>query len=162
MRHSLRLTIAAASFAALAACSRTSEQPALSDDLKQDLAKAGGSDVTLAGSTTSRQEVVSAAERTNGATAAPKSPTVAKAPSAVRGRTAAVRSPRKVTPVAAQPSPRAEEPAPAEVRTEVRAPEPVPTQTKTRSPLPSTQREPPGGWRSPGSIIRNAPFPINP
>src|SRR3982074_3623539 len=100
MRHSLRLTIAAASLAALAACSLTAEQPALSDDLKQDLAKAGGSDVTLAGSTTSRLEVVSAAERTNGATAAPKSPTVAKAPSALRGRTAGGRIPRRRGPAA--------------------------------------------------------------
>jgi hypothetical protein len=162
MRHSLRLTIAAASLAALAACSRSSEQPSLSDDLKQDLAKAGGSDVVLASSSTARLDVVSAAERTNGATAAPKSPTVSKAPSAIRGRTAAVKSPRRVTPAAAQPSPRAAEAAPAEVRTEEPAPEPVQSQARPRAPLPSTQREPPGGWRSPGSVIRNAPFPINP
>ncbi|MFL5606049.1 MAG: hypothetical protein ACJ8AD_06350 [Gemmatimonadaceae bacterium] len=162
MRHSLRLTIAAASLAALAACSRSSGQPALSDDLKQDLAKVGGSDVTLAGSSTSRLEVVSAAERTNGAMAAPKSSTVSKAPSAIRGRTAAAKSPRRETPAAAQPSPRAPEPTPAEVRAEEPAPEPVPSPTRTRAPLPSTQREPPGGWRSPGSVIRNAPFPINP
>jgi len=32
-----------------AACSRSSEQPALSDDLKQDLARASGGDVQLAG-----------------------------------------------------------------------------------------------------------------
>jgi len=134
----------------------------MSDDLKQDLAKVGGGDVALAGSSTSRLDVVSAAERTNGATAAPKAPTVSKAPSAVRGRTAAVKSPQRVTPAAAQPSPRPAEPAPAAVRTEEPAPEPVQSQARPRAPMPSTQREPPGGWRSPGSIIRNAPFPINP
>jgi hypothetical protein len=162
MRHSIRLTIAAAFLAAVAACSGPSEQPALTDDLKQDLSKAGGSDVTLAGSSTTRLDVISAAERTNGATAAPKAPTVSKAPSAMRGRTAAVKSARRETPAAAQPSPRAAEPAPAEVRTAQPAPEPVQSQARPRAPLPSTQREPSGGWRSPGSVIRNAPFPINP
>ena len=76
MTHSLRLTIASVALLASAACSRSSEQPALSDDLKQDLARAGAADVQLAGST--------------------------------------------------------------------------------------TQREPPGGWKTPGEVIRNAPFPINP
>ena len=162
MRHSIRLTLAAASLVALAACSRSSEQPALSDDLKQDLARAGGSDVMLAGAPTGRVDVVSAAERTNGAVAAPKAPSVSHAPSAVRGHKAAVRSVKHETPAAAQPSPVAEEAAPAEVRTEAPAPEPVPAQSRPSAPQPSTQREPPGGWRSPGEVIRNAPFPINP
>jgi hypothetical protein len=164
MRHPLRLTIASVALLVSAACSRTSEQPALSDDLKQDLARAGGgtNDVQLAGSANGRVDVVSAAERTNGAVAAPKAPTVSKAPSAVRGRTAVVKSARHAAPAAAQPAPRAPEPAPAEVRTEEPAPEPTPAQARPRAPLPSTQREPPGGWRSPGEVIRNAPFPINP
>jgi hypothetical protein len=159
---SIRLSLAAVGLAAMAACSRSSEQPALSDDLKQDLARAGGSDVALAGAATNRVDVVSAAERTNGAVAAPKAPTVSRAPSAVRGQRAAVRSERHVTPAAAQPAPKAAEPAPAEARTEAPAPEPVPSQGRPRAPQPSTQREPPGGWRSPGEVIRNAPFPINP
>ncbi len=162
MRNRIRLSIASVALLASAACSRTSEQPALSDDLKQDLARAGGSDVSLAGSANGRVEVVSAAERTNGAVAAPKAPTVSRAPSAVRGRTAVVKSARRVTPAAADPSPRAAETAPATVRTEDPAPEPVPAQARPRAPQPSTQREPPGGWRTPGQIIRNAPFPINP
>ena len=162
MRNRIRLSIASVALLASAACSRTSEQPALSDDLKQDLARAGGSDVSLAGSANGRVEVVSAAERTNGAVAAPKAPTISRAPSAVRGRTAVVKSDRRVTPAAAEPSPRAAEAAPATVRTEDPAPEPVPSQTRPRAPQPSTQREPPGGWRTPGQIIRNAPFPINP
>jgi hypothetical protein len=147
---------------ASAACSRSSEQPALSDDLKQDLARAGGGEVQLAGMNDGRVDVVSAAERTNGAVAAPKAPTVSRAPSAVRGRTAVVKSPRRVSPAAAEPAPRAAETAPAEVYTEEPAPERVPAQARPRAPQPSTQREPPGGWRSPGEVIRNAPFPINP
>jgi hypothetical protein len=164
MPNHIRLTLASLALVASAACSRTSEQPALSDDLKQDLAKAGGStsDVQLAGSSNGRVDVVSAAERTNGAVAAPKAPTVSRAPSAIRGRTAVVKSARRVTPAAAQPAPQAPEPAPAEVRTEAPAPEPMPAQARPRAPQPSTQREPRGGWRSPGEVIRNAPFPINP
>ena len=163
MRHPIRLTIASIAFMASAACSRSSEQQAaLSDDLKQDLARAGGTDVALAGSANGRIDVVSAAERTDGAVATPKAPTVAKAPSAVRGRTAVVKSAKKVTPAAAQPAPQAAETAPAEVYTAEPAPGPVPTQARPRAPQPSTQREPPGGWRTPGQIIRNAPFPINP
>ncbi len=162
MRHSIRLTLAAAAMVALAACSRGAEQPTLSEDLKQDLAKAGGSDVMLAGAPTKRTEVVSAAERVEGAVAAPKAPAVSRAPSAARGHRAAMPSVRHETPAAAQPSPVAAEPAPAEVRTEPPAPEPTPAQGRPRAPQPSTQREPPGGWRSPGEVIRNAPFPINP
>jgi hypothetical protein len=162
MRNPIRLTIASVALLVSAACSRSSEQPTLSDDLKQDLARAGGSEVQLAGTSNGRLDVVSAAERTNGAVAAPKSPTVSRAPSAVRGRTAVVKSARKVAPAVAEPAPRAPETAPAEVHVEQPAPEPVPSQARPRAPQPSTQREPPGGWRSPGEVIRNAPFPINP
>ncbi len=162
MTNPFRLTIASVALLALAACSRSSDRPALSDDLKQDLARAGGGDVPLAGAANGRVDIVSAVERTNGVVAAPKSPTVSRAPSAVRGKTAVVKSARRVSPAAAQPAPRATEIAPAEVNTEAPAPEPVPAQARPRAPEPSTQREPPGGWRSPGSIIRNAPFPINP
>ena len=162
MTYSLRFTIASVAMVALAACSRSSEQPALTDDLKQDLARAGGSDVQMAGSANGRIDVISAAERTDGAVAAPKSPAIVRAPSAVRGRTAVVRSPRRVTPAPAKPSPRAVEPAPAAVYNEEPSPEPMPSQARPRAPQPSTQREPPGGWRTPGEIIRNAPFPIKP
>jgi len=164
MRNHIRLTLASVALLVSAACSRTSDQPALSDDLKQDLAKVGGStsDVQLAGTSNGRVDVVSAAERTNGAVAAPKAPTVSRAPSAIRGRTAVVKSVHHVTPTAAQPAPQAPEPAPAEVRTQAPAPEPMPAQDRPRAPQPSTQREPRGGWRSPGEVIRNAPFPINP
>lgn len=162
MRHPLRLTFGAAAIAALAACSHSSDQPALSDDLKQDLARAGGSDVQLAGAPAGRVDVVSAVERANGAVAAPKSPTVSRTASTARGHRAPVRSVRHETPAAAQATPAAVETAPAEVRTEQPAMEPVPASGRPQAPRPSTQREPPGGWRTPGQIIRNAPFPINP
>lgn len=159
---SLRLPLAALALAAAAACSRSSEQPALSDDLKQDLARAGASDVMLAGAPTKRLDVVSAAERTDGAVAAPKAPSVSKAPSLARGHRASIHSVRHETPAAAQPSPVAEETAPAEQPVAAPAPAPVPSQDRPHEPMPSTQREPRGGWRTPGEVIRNAPFPINP
>lgn len=162
MRHPLRLAIATAAVAALAACSRSSERPALSDDLKQDLARAGASDIQLAGSPTGRVDVVSAAERFNGAVAAPKAPAVARTASAARGTRAPVRSARHEAPAAAQPAPAAAESAPAEVRVEPPTMEQTPANGRPQAPRPSTQREPQGGWRTPGQVIRNAPFPINP
>jgi hypothetical protein len=161
MRYSLRFSIGAAAIAALAACSG-SKQPTLSDDLKQDLAKAGGGDVQLASVSGPRLEVVSASERTIGNVPAPRAPNVSRAPSANRGTRAVVRSARHVTPAAAQPSPKAEQAAPAEAPHADPVPEPTPTPVGRPTPMPSTQREPPGGWKTMGDVIRNAPFPINP
>jgi hypothetical protein len=162
MTHPIRLSIGAAALAVLAACSSKPAQPALSDDLKQDLAKVGSSDVQLAGTSNGRIDVVSAAERTNGAVAAPKAPSVSRAPSTARGTRAPVRSVRHETPAAAEPTPRAEQPAPVELPRNDPRNEPVPAAGRPSAPRPSTQREPPGGWRTPGQVIRNAPFPINP
>jgi hypothetical protein len=162
MRHSLRLTFGAAALAAIAACSHSSEQPTISDDLKQDLAGAGASDVQLAGAPAGRVDVVSAAERFNGAAPAPKAPSVSHTASTSRGSKAPVRSVRHEAPVAAQPAPVAVEAAPVEVRTQPPVTEPTPAAGRPEAPRPSTQREPPGGWRTPGQVIRNAPFPINP
>lgn len=164
MRHSLRfrLAIGAAALAALAACSRSSERPALTDDLKRDLARAGASDMQLAGSPAGRVDVVSAAERFNGAVAAPKAPAVARTAVATHGSRAPVRSARHETPAAAQSAPAATESAPAEARVEPPVMEQTPATGRPQAPRPSTQREPPGGWRTPGQVIRNAPFPINP
>ena len=162
MTSPFRLSLAALAFAALAGCSRTSEPPTLSDDLKQDLARAGAADVQLAGSTSPRVDVVSATERFDGAVAAPKAPAKARTASTTRGSKAATRSPRHESPAAAQPAPEAQPTAPAEVPTAMPAPQPVPTQRRPQAPQPSTQREPPGGWKTPGEVIRNAPFPINP
>lgn len=163
MRHSLRLSLGAVLVAVFTACSDAADQPAVSSDLERDLAKAGGAGVELAGSSAERIDVVSAVERVESPAPAPKARTVARAPSVNRGTRATAPSPRRQAPVAAQPAPRAEEPAPAEQpRTEPQDDlERVP-QSRPRAPVPSTQPEPPGGWRTPGEVIRNAPFPINP
>ncbi|HEY5440883.1 MAG TPA: hypothetical protein VIJ90_06335 [Gemmatimonadaceae bacterium] len=163
MRNILRLSISTLALVTLAACSRSSEQPALSDDLKQDLAKVDGGDVQLAGASSPRLDVVSAGERTQSPTPTPKAPAVSRAPSAFHGTHAPVKSVKHDTPAPAQPATRAEQVAPAEVPQVERAPEPVPAAAgRPEAPRPSTQREPRGGWRTPGQVIRNAPFPINP
>ena len=160
MTHSIRLSLVALTL--LAACSGSSA-PALSDDLKQDLANAGGGDVLLVGGAAPRIDIVSAGERIKSPAPSPKAAAVSRAPSAIRGSRAAVRSVRHDTPVAAQATTQAEEIAPAEERRAEPAPEPAPAaRGRPEAPRPSTQREPPGGWRTPGQIIRNAPFPINP
>jgi hypothetical protein len=161
MTNSLRLSFGALLLAAAAACSRSSEQPALSSDLEQDLAKAGGSSVLLGGGTTNRVDVVSASERVESPVPTPKAKTVSRAPNANRGVRAPVKSAHKVTPAAATPAPQAPEPAPAEQPRVAREPEPTPAQSRPE-PIPARQPEPRGGWRTPGEVIRNAPFPINP
>ena len=163
MTNSLRLTFAAMAFAALAGCSRTSDAPTLSDDLKQDLAHAGAADVQLAGSTGQRLEVVSAAERTDGAVAAPKAPTKSRAASEARGTRAPARSARHETPAAAQPAPQATQTVAVEAPTPAPpVPQPAPSQARPQAPQPSTQRMPAGGWKTEAEVFRNAPFPINP
>lgn len=162
MRHFIRFSFGTLALAATA-CSGGSDQPTVSQELEQDLARAGGSSVELAGSSTPRIDVVSVSEQTERAVPSPRPTTVSRAPSANRGVKAPVRSARRVTPVAATPAPRAPEPAPAEVRRVEPEPEPIRApQSRPRAPLPSTQPEPRGGWRTPGEVIRNAPFPINP
>ncbi|MEP6731030.1 MAG: hypothetical protein ABJE10_10355 [bacterium] len=163
MRNSLRLSFGTFALALSAACSHSSEQPALSDDLKQDLAKAGGGDVQLAGTGTPKLEFVSASERTKSPTPSPKAPTVSRAPSASRGTKAVVKSVSHDAPAPAQPTARAEEAAPVEVQHAPPVVEPVPDRAgRPEAPRPSTQREPRGGWKTPGQVIRGAPFPINP
>ncbi len=161
MRISPRLPIGTLAFAFLAACSSKPEQP-LPDDLKQDLARVGGGDVQLAGAALPKLEFVSASERSESPTPSPRAKAVSRAPSATRGTRAAVKSVRHEAP-AVQESVKADEAAPAEAPRMERVPEPVPASAgRPEAPRPSTQREPPGGWRSPSTIIRNAPFPINP
>lgn len=163
MRNILRLSISTLALVSLAACSRSAEQPALPDDLKQDLAKVGGGDVQLAGLPSSRVDFVSAGERSVSPTPAPRAPAVSRAPSAFRGTRAPVRSAKHEIPAPAQAAPRAADVAPAEVRQAERAAEEVPMSAgRPEAPRPSTQREPRGGWSTPGQVIRNAPFPINP
>ena len=163
MRNRLRLSLSTLALVSVAACSRSSEQPALPDDLKQDLAKIGGSDVQLAGVSSPRLDIVSAGERTQRPTPSPKAPSIARAPSAFHGTRAPVRSAKRDVPAPAQPATRVDHAAPAQVPQVERAPEPSPAAAgRPEAPRPSTQREPRGGWKTPGQIIRNAPFPINP
>jgi hypothetical protein len=148
--------------ATLAACSDSSQAP-LSDDLKRDLATVGGGDVQLASMKTPKLDIVSAGERTQSAVPSPSAKAVSRAPSNSRGTKAVVKSVRHESPAPAQPTVQAQEVAPTEAPVAERAPEPVPAaQGRPQAPRPSTQREPPGGWSTPGRIIRNAPFPINP
>ena len=160
-----RLPAAAALLAVLAACSNHSAQPALSDDLKQDLATVGGSDVQLAGATSPRLDVVSAAERPMSNVPTPKAHSVTRVASTHSGHTAVVRSVKHESPVMAQ-SPAPAEAAPVPVaEPEVAPPAPEPTRApmgRPEEPRPSRQHEPRGGWSTPGQVIRNAPFPINP
>ena len=163
MRNSLRFSLGTALLVAAAACSGSPDKAAVSTDLEQDLAKAGGSSVQLAGNSANRVDVVSASERVESPTPAPKAKTVSRAPSVNRGTRAVAPSPKRETPAAAQPAPKAEEQTPAEQpRVEPQpAPEHLP-QSRPQAPVPSRQPEPRGGWRTPGEVIRNAPFPINP
>ena len=162
MRNHLRLALGVLSLAA-AACSHSTEQPAMSDDLKQDLARAGGSDVQLAGSSAHRLDVVSASERVDGATPAPHAPAVSRVASSRSGARAVVHTVRHVSPAPAPAIARSEDIAPAEPMAGPPEPQPAPSAAgRPQAPRPSTQREPRGGWSTPGQVIRNAPFPINP
>ena len=160
MPNSMRLSFGALVLAAAAACSNSSEQPTVSADLEQDLARAGGANVQLAGNSANRIDVVSASERVESPAPAPKAKTVTRAPSATRGTKAPTPKVRRETPAPVE-APREAEPAPAEVI----KPQPEPVQApqeRPRAPVPSRQPEPRGGWSTPGEVIRNAPFPINP
>lgn len=161
MPNSLRISLGAVLLAAAAACSGSSDRAVVSSDLEQDLARAGGTDVQLAGSSANRVDVVSASERVESPTPAPKAKTASRVPSVNRGTRAIAPTPRRQAPAAAQPAPRAEEVAPADQPRVERQPEPMP-QTRPQAPVPSRQPEPRGGWKTPGEVIRNAPFPINP
>jgi hypothetical protein len=134
----------------------------VSSDLEQDLAKAGGASVELAGSSANRIDVVSAAERVESPTPAPKGTLTMRAASKERGKRAIAPTKRGTTPVAA-PSTTSSEVAPVEQQeTEIQqTTTPIP-QGRPQAPIPSRQPEPRGGWKTPGEVIRNAPFPINP
>ena len=162
MRNSHRLSLGAVLVAAAVACSGSSDKATVTSDLEQDLAKAGGANVQLAGSSGNRVEVVSASERVESPAPTPKGTLVTRAASKERGKRAVAPTKRGTTPVTA-PSTRAAETAPVEqTETEVtRTTTPAP-QGRPEAPIPSRQPEPRGGWKTPGEVIRNAPFPINP
>ena len=162
MRNSHRLSFGAVLVAAAVACSGSPDKATVSADLEQDLAKAGGANVELAGNSGNRVDIVSASERIESPAPTPKGTLITRAASKERGKRAVAPTKRGTTPVAA-PSARAAETAPVEqTETEVtRTTTPVP-QGRPEAPMPSRQPEPRGGWKTPGEVIRNAPFPINP
>jgi hypothetical protein len=160
MRNSLRLSFGALLLAAAAACSGASDKPTVSTDLEQDLAKAGGADVQLAGNAGGRVDVVSTSERIEAPAPAPKAKTVTRAPSVKRGTRAVAPSVRREAPIVEAPAPRPPQPAPTDQPRVDRQPDP--SQARPQAPVPSRQPEPRGGWKTPGEVIRNAPFPINP
>ena len=162
MRNSHRLSFGAVLVAAAVACSGSPDKATVSADLEQDLAKAGGANVELAGNSGNRVDIVSASERIESPAPTPKGTLITRAASTERGKRAVAPTKRGTTPVAA-PSARAADTAPVEqTETEVtRTTTPVP-QGRPEAPMPSRQPEPRGGWKTPGEVIRNAPFPINP
>lgn len=139
MRHYIRGTSIVAMMA-LAACGRDS---AMDDQMKADLqaASAGSIELAPAGATT---KVVSGIEQVQRAQPRPTAPRP-KAPPAARD-------------VAESPDP---EPTP-EPRVAQQAPvsnEPAATRPSSK---PQVSPPPPGGYKTVGEVIRNAPFPIKP
>ena len=135
-------TIGLATLATLAACGGKSAPVQANGDLQRDLELARserGIELVPAGSAT---QVVSAVEQTGVAQPAP-SPTRVRVPRP---------TPRRVAPKARV----------------VRTPAPVPEERAERpAPRPTFDANvisppPPGGYKSVGEVIRNAPFPIKP
>ena len=155
----IRLTVVLASALALGACSSSSSEQPLADDLQRDLAMTAGTAVELAPKS-GGQQVVSAIES---APAAPQPRTVQKAP-----RRAPTPTPQAApAPILADVTPEPEVEVPVPVVSPAREPEaakaPAPAVGGGRpTAVPSQRKAPPGGWKTPGEVIRNAPFPINP
>jgi hypothetical protein len=140
----MRLTLGLATLAALAACGGKSTPVQANDDLQRDLQLASSQQGIELVPNAPRITVVSAIEQTG---------TAEPAPAPTKTRTPVVRpTPRAVAPqarVVRAPSPAAER--------QVERPSPRPTfDANVISPPP------PGGYKTMGEIIRNAPFPINP
>ena len=139
----MRLALALAALATLAACSGKVAPLQADEALQRDLEQAGSTSLELVPNA-SRTAVVSAIEQQGTGTPATQQPARARAP-----RPKATRHVAPPARVVAAPAPRATEPAPR--------PAPQPTfDANVISPPPR------GGYKTMGEIIRNAPFPINP
>jgi hypothetical protein len=137
------VTIGIAALAGLAACGGGNATQA-TGDLQRDLQLASSQQALELLPNAPRTAVVSAIEQTG---------TAEPAPAPTKTRTPVVRpKPRRVAPQARV----------------VRAPSPAPgRQVERPSPRPTFDANvispaPPGGYKTMGEIIRNAPFPINP
>ena len=137
----MRLTLGGAALATLAAaCGGKSTQASIDEDLQRDLQLAGSSSGIELLPGGSRTGVVSAIEQTGVAEPA-AAPTRTKAPAARPKARRITRPPRVVT----APVPRDPQSAPRPIF----GPDVI-------SPPP------PGGYKTVGEVIRNAPFPIKP
>ena len=135
----------------LAACGRSKAAPT---DLAGELDAATGDTSGLLPNRGGTQ-YVSAIERTPGATPA-VAPPVKQPKPAAQAQPKPVQSP--VIDKAPAQTAEAVVLAPAPTPTPVPAATPVPTPTPTPTPTPHRR----GGYSNMGTIIRNAPFPINP
>jgi hypothetical protein len=151
--------VAATLIVTAAACGRS--EPALPDDLQKDLAEAQSAGLELAPRATSSTRVVSAEEQ------------IQPGPAPARVRRAQVRrpAPRAVAqPVAVVKQPETEQaPAPAPEQTEAAdvAATPPPAEAEMGPPAPRPRPLPAptgrrGPYKTPGEVIRDAPFPILP
>lgn len=132
----LRLSVASVSLLLLAACTRT---PGMDADLERDLEAASAGNIELAPSG-AKTNVVSAIESKQ-----PLQPKVTP----VRQTKAPAKTPKPEMPQVSQTGTPA-----AAVSTEPAAQRPLPAS--------SVQPAPPGGYKTMGQVIRQAPFPINP
>jgi hypothetical protein len=146
MRQTRVMVAGLAAALSLAACGRSKQAPA---DLADELDAATGDTSGLLPNRGGTQ-FVSAIERTPGAVPA-SAPTVKQPKPAAKAEPKPVESP--VVDKAPAPAPQAVVVAPAPVT-------PAPATTPTPTPTPTPHRR--GGYSSMGTIIRNAPFPINP
>ena len=116
----------------------------------------------LAGNSRNRVDVVSASERVEIAAPAPKGPLKSRIAAKDRGNRAVAPTKRGVTPVTA-PSTKSTDVDVVETKeTEMQRTSTPAPQGRPEAPIPARQPEPRGGWKTPGEVIRNAPFPINP
>ena len=142
MRHPFHI-LAPLALLAVAACSRT---PDVDEQLRRDLEAASAGSIELApmGAAT---KVVSGIEQPRRAIPRPTAPRP-KAPPMESERVAKSPDPAPVQ------EPRVSQHAPAST-------EPVATRPVS-APPPRVQPPPPGGYKTMGEVIRNAPFPIKP
>lgn len=157
MRTTFSRLTAVAAVAVLVACGGSSP----SDDLAVELESAAGAESQLL-PRSEGIEFVSELEQS-----APKSQRAVASPKA-DARVARV-APAEPT-AQAEEAPPAPVPAAAVAQVQIEQPAPAPTAKPTVESAPrgvaiprgETRRAPPGGWKTPSEVIRNAPFPINP
>ena len=158
MRTTFSRLTAVAMVAALAACGGSGQ----SDELAVELESAAGAESQLlprAEGIEFVSELEQNAPKVQRAAAAPKAETrVAKATSAVPKAQAEETPPAPVPTAAVPPVQIEQQPAPAPTVT----PSVESAPRGVAIPQGETRRPPPGGWKSPSEVIRNAPFPIKP